>query len=77
MIAGISKSKILKKHIPCKCRCQFDGRKDNSNQKWNNNKCKFDCENLKKHNVYKKNYIWNPATYSYENSKYVGSVIDD
>ena len=24
-----------------------------------------------------KNYIWNPATYSCENGKYVASIIDD
>ena len=37
MITG--KSKILTKDISCKCKCKFDGRKCNSNQKWNNNNC--------------------------------------
>ena len=35
MIAGINKSKTLKKHISCESKCIFDGRKCNSNQKWN------------------------------------------
>ena len=34
--AGINESKALTKHIPCQCKCKFDGRKYNSNQKWNN-----------------------------------------
>ena len=28
MITGISKSKTLTKHISCKCKCTFDGRKN-------------------------------------------------
>ena len=37
-ITGINESKILKKNKSSKCKCKFDGRKCNSNQKWNNNK---------------------------------------
>ena len=37
--AGINQSKALTMHISCKCKCEFDGRKCNSNQNWNNNKC--------------------------------------
>ena len=37
-ITGINESKILTKHIPCKCKCKFNGRRCNSNQKWNNDK---------------------------------------
>ena len=32
---------------------------------------------IEKHCVHRKNYIWNPDTYSCEKSKYVGSTIDD
>ena len=38
MITGINELKTLAKHISCKCKCKFDGRKCNSNQKSNNNK---------------------------------------
>ena len=47
------------------------------NQKWNNNKRRCECKNPKEHNVFKKEYIWNPATYSCKNGKYLGSIIDD
>ena len=30
--------KVLTRHISCECKCKFDGKKCNSNQKWNNNK---------------------------------------
>ena len=39
MIAGRNKSKTLTKHISYKCKYNFDGRKYNPNQWWNNNKC--------------------------------------
>ena len=38
MITGINELKTLTKHISCKCKCKFDGRKCNSNQKRSNNK---------------------------------------
>ena len=59
MITGINESKTLAKHILRKCKCRFDGRKCNSNQWWNNDKCRCKC---KKHHVCEKNYVWNPTT---------------
>ena len=58
MVTGKHESKILAKDVSCKCKCKFDGRKCNSNQKWNNNECQHECE---KH-ICEKYYIWNPAT---------------
>ena len=44
MIARINKSKTLTKHTSCECKYKFDGRKCNSNQKWNNDKCECECK---------------------------------
>ena len=44
MIAGINESKTSTKHISCKCECKFDGRKCNSDQWWNNDKCPCKCK---------------------------------
>ena len=74
MITGKNESKTLTKHISCECKCKFDGRKCNSNQKLNNDKCWCEC---KKHNICKKDYIWNPATCSCENGKYLANIADD
>ena len=40
MIIGIYESKTLTKYISCECKCKFDEIKCNSNQWWNNNKCR-------------------------------------
>ena len=39
MITGENKSKTLTKDISCECKCRFDGRKYNLDQRWNNDKC--------------------------------------
>ena len=71
MITGLNESEALAKHISCKYKCNFGGRKCNSNQRWNNDKCWCECKNRKKYNACKKYYIWNPATCSCENGKYL------
>ena len=43
----------------------------------NNNKCLCECKNPKEHRVYEKDYIWNPATCSCKNGKYLANIIDD
>ena len=64
VITGINESKTLAKHISCECKCKFDGRK-----------CRR-CE-CKKHHVCEKDHIWNPATSSCKNGKYLASIIDN
>ena len=55
-------------------KCRFDGGKCNSDQSWNNDTCLCEC---KKRHVFEKDYAWNPATCSYENGKYLASIMDD
>ena len=74
MITGIYESKTLTKHISCKCKCRFDGRKCNSDYWWNKDKCRCDC---KKHHLWEKDYVLNSATCNCENGKYLASIIDN
>ena len=73
MITGLKESKTLAKDISFKCKCKFDRRESNSDQWWNNDKCRCDCE---KHHICEKDYVWNPATWNYENGKCLASVMD-
>ena len=72
LMAYAKVSKTLTKHISCQCK--FDGRKCNSNQLRNNDKCWCEC---KKHYTCEKYYIWNPTTCSPKYSKYSARIIDD
>ena len=74
MITGKNESKILTKDISCECKFKFDGRKCNSDQWRNNDRCQCEC---KKRHVYEKDYIWNSSKCSCENGKYLTSVIVD
>ena len=74
MITGINELKTLTKYISCECKCRFDGRKCNSDQWWNNDKCW--CEYKKSH-VCEKDYAWNPATCICGYAKYLASIMDD
>ena len=74
MITEKNESKTLRKHISCKCRCKFDGRKCNSDQWWNSNKRQCEC---KKCQVCEKDYIWNASTCSCETGEYLLSIMDD
>ena len=40
----MNEPKILPKHTWFECKCKFDARKRNSNQKWNNDKCPCECK---------------------------------
>ena len=74
MITGIKESKTLTKHVSNECNCKFDGRKCNSDQSWNKNKCRCEC---KKSHVCEKDYVWNPATCNCENEKYLAIIMDN
>ena len=55
MITLKNESKILTKNISRECKCKFDGRKCNSNQKWNNDKTyqtkNFACLSINYHYI--------------------------
>ena len=65
---GMNESRTSTKHISCQCKCKLPCRRCNLNQKWNNNKCRFECENPKEHQC-KKSSFWNSTTCSCENGK--------
>ena len=72
MMTGLNELKTLTKHIWCKFRCRFDGKKCNSNQWWNN-----DVDVIVKKFMYVKKIVWNLATCNCENWKHLASIMDD
>ena len=69
MITRMNESKTLTKHTLCKCKCKFDGRKWNSDQKLNKDKCRCECKNPRKYNMCEKNYIWSSGSSTCEKGK--------
>ena len=62
MIKEIIESKKLLKHIPWERRCEFEGRKGSSRQKWNYDKCRCESIKLIKYCACEKYYALNPST---------------
>ena len=77
MITGINESRTLAKHISCKCECNFDTEKRNSNQNGITISVGESVKIRKNIVCTQKSYIWNPATCSCKNSKYVESIVDN
>ena len=69
IITGLNRSKALRKHISCECKCRSYERKCVSDQWWNSDKCQCECKKL---HVCEKYYVWNPATCNCEKCKKLG-----
>ena len=65
---------MLTKDISCAFKCRFDGKKCNSVQWWNDDKCQCKCKNC---HVCEKYYIWDPSPCSCKNGKHLASIIDN
>ena len=63
----------MTEHISCDYKRKLNSATCNSNQKWNNKACQFECKNYQK---CKEDYSWNPSTYICENIKYLISGAD-
>ena len=77
MITRINETKASKRLISFDWKCKFDGRKCNSNQKWNKGKCQCECKNPTKHHICKKEYICNRSECACEIHRYLNSIVDD
>ena len=75
MITGINESKTLTMHISCKSKC--DCMKCDSNQKWNNDNCRCEFKNPRKHCMYKNILFGILLHVAVKNGKYLASIIDD
>ena len=58
MIKNKNEAKVMTEHISLDCKCKFNSRTCNSNQKWNNETCQCECKNYRS---CKEDYSWNPS----------------
>ena len=62
----------------CKCICRLDKIISNSKQRWNKDKCRYECKELIDKGVCGKGYIWNPSNCECECDKSysIGEYLD-
>ena len=61
MIIRLNESKILSKIFSCNCRCKFYGRKSNSKQKLNGDKCQCGHRMQTIHLLHREDYTYHPS----------------
>ena len=62
----------------CKWMCRLDTIICNSKQRWNEDKCRFECKQLIDKGVCDKEYVWNPSNCEceYDKSCNIGEYLD-
>ena len=78
LMSRTSETRHIKWHETCKCTCRLDVSICNNKQRWNNDKCRWECKELIDKGVCDNGYIWNPSNCKCECDKScdVGEYLD-
>ena len=73
-----NETRYIEWHGTCKCDCRLDASVCNNKQRWNNDKCRYQCKELVDKGVCDKVFIWNPSNCECECDKAcdVGEYLD-
>ena len=61
LMSRTNETRHTKWHKTCKCRCRVDASVCNNKQRWNEDKCRWECKELIAKRMYDKGFIWNPS----------------
>ena len=61
LMSRTNKTRYIKWHETCKCKCRLDASVCNNKQRWNNDKCQCECKELIDKGICDKGYIWNSS----------------
>ena len=73
-----NKTRHIKWHETCKCKCRLNTSVCNNKQRWNDDKCRCECKELIDKGVCDKGYAWSPSNCECEcdKSRDVGEYLD-
>ena len=66
---SFNQTKQIKRHGSCKCECTLNSTVCNNKQKWNKDKCNYECKKLVEKEECDKGFISNPSNYNCECDK--------
>ena len=66
---GTNESRCVESHETCKCKCRFNISVFNNKQRWNDDKCRCECNELIDKGVCDRGFIWNPSNCECERYK--------
>ena len=64
-----NKTRHIKWHETRKCKFRLDTRVFNNKQRWNNDKCRYECKELIYKRMWDQGFIWIPSNCKYECEK--------
>ena len=78
LMSRTNKTRHMKQHETCSCKCRLNAIVCNNKQRWNNDKCRCECKKLIDKGVCDKGYAWNPSNCECESDKScdVGEYLD-
>ena len=78
LVSRTNETRHIKWHKTCKCKCRLDPSICNSNQRWNDDKCRCECKELIDKGMCDKRFIWNPSNCECECDKScdIGEYLD-
>ena len=69
LMSRTNETRHIKWHETCKCNCRLDGSVCNNKQRWNDDKCRYECKELIDKGACNKGFIWNPSNCECERGK--------
>ena len=78
LVSRTNKTRHIKWHETCKCKCRLDASVCKNKQRWNEDKCRCECKELIDKGVRDRGFIWNPSNRECECDKScdVGKYVD-
>ena len=78
LMSRTNETKNIKWHETCKWKCRLDPIVCNNKQRWNKNKCRWECKDLINKGLCDKGYAWNPSNCECECDKScdIGEYLD-
>ena len=61
LMSRTNETKHTEWHETCKCKCRLDPSVRNDKQRWNEDKCRYECKELIDEGACDKGFIWNPS----------------
>ena len=77
-MSSTNETRHIKWFETCKYKHRLDSSVCDNKQRWNEDKCMFECKELTDKGVYNKGFIWNPSKYDCECDKScdIGEYLD-
>ena len=77
-MSSTNETRYIERHETCNCKCRLDASVNNNKQRWNKDKCRYECKELIDRGIVNEGFIWNPQNCGceYDKSCDIGKYLD-